>query len=256
MMIQTTALTKYYGEFAAVRELTISAAPSEILGFLGPNGAGKSTTVKMLTGMMKPSSGTASIAGYDVHVQPLEAKKRLGYVPETGALYESLTPSAFLEFVAGLYHMDSVSATVRANEMFELFDLTAARNKRLSELSKGMKQKVLIASALIHNPDVLFLDEPLNGLDPNSALVMKEILRKLASHGKTIFLCSHILEIVERICTRIIIIDKGVVAAQGTAADICRETETETLEQAFCKVTGVRSAGDVSRDFIEALERE
>jgi ABC-2 type transport system ATP-binding protein len=254
-MIQTHALTKYYNQFAAVKSLTISVEPGEILGFLGPNGAGKSTTVKMLTGMLQPTSGSATVAGYDLRTDTLEAKKRIGYVPETGSLYETLTPSEFLEFVAGLYHLDSSASIIRANEMFELFDLTSVRNKRLSEFSKGMKQKVLIASALVHKPDVLFLDEPLNGLDPNSAMVVKEILRKLAEQGKTIFLCSHILEIVERICTRIIIIDKGKIASEGTAQEIMERTGSATLEEAFSAVTGVRSASDVSSDFIEALEK-
>ncbi len=254
-MIKTDSLTKYYNQFAAVEALTISVEPGEILGFLGPNGAGKSTTVKMLTGMLQPTSGSATVAGYDLRSDTLEAKKRIGYVPETGAMYETLTASEFLEFVAGLYHIDSSSSIARANEMFELFDLTSVRDKRLSEFSKGMKQKVLIASALVHKPDVLFLDEPLNGLDPNSAMVVKEILRKLAAQGKTIFLCSHILEIVERICTRIIIIDKGKIVSEGTSQEIMERFGCATLEEAFCAVTGVRSASEVSRDFIDALGR-
>ncbi len=255
-MIETRDLTRAFGDKVAVERLTISVAPGEILGFLGPNGAGKSTTVKMLTGMIRPTSGTATIAGFDAVTQAIEVKRRIGYVPESGAMYESLTAAEHLELIACLHHLDPKTAASRITEVLEMFGLDEVRRQRLSQFSKGMKQKVLIASALIPNPEVLFLDEPLNGLDANAALLVKHLLRKLADQGKTIFFCSHILEVVERICTRIIVINAGRQIADGTAADIRQATGTETLEEAFSRLTGVTDVGALAGDFLAALEKD
>lgn len=254
-MIEASGLTKVFAGKAAVRDLDLRVRPGEILGFLGPNGAGKTTTVKMLTGMLKPTRGTARVAGFDVVAQPLEAKRRLGYVPESGALYETLTAGEYLEMVAALHHMDPARADARVGDLLGVFELSEARNKRLAEHSKGMKQKVLIIAALLDNPEVLFLDEPLNGIDANAAMAVKELLRRLAGQGKTILFCSHILEVVERICTRIVIINEGKTVAGGTTAEIAAETGTETLEEAFTRLTGGRDAGETSADLIAALER-
>jgi len=253
-MVVTENLSKEYGHKQALLELSMRVAPGEILGFLGPNGAGKSTTVKILTGLIQPSSGHAAVAGFDVVAQAIEAKKRLGYVPETGALYESLTPDEYLELIGCLYHLDPKAAAARRDELLELFGLSAASGQRMSEFSKGMKQKVAIAAALIHKPDVLFLDEPLDGLDANAAMVVKELLKRLAAQGKTILFCSHILEVVERICTRIVIIDKGRKIAEGTPAAIAAEVSATTLEEAFSRLTGVKDAGRVAGDFLAALD--
>src|SRR5580765_3719541 len=194
-MIQTESLYKTYEGKAAVIDLSFRVEPGEILGFLGPNGAGKSTTVKILTGMIRPSKGRAIVAGYDVVEQPLEVKKRIGYVPETAALYDGLTAAEYLELIGCLHHLDRRTAETRSGELLELFGLGDVRQQRMTEFSKGMRQKVLIASALLHRPDVLFLDEPLDGLDANAAAVVKELLKKLAAQGKTILFCSHILEV-------------------------------------------------------------
>ena len=253
-MIATENLSRDYGGKRALVDLTMRVEPGEILGFLGPNGAGKSTTVKILTGLIQPSGGRASVAGFDITTHPLEAKRRLGYVPETGALYESLTPDEYLELMGCLYHLNPVSVATRRHELLELFGLLGASQQRMSEFSKGMKQKVAIAAALIHKPDVLFLDEPLDGLDANAAMVVKELLKRLAGQGKTILFCSHILEVVERICTRIIIIDKGRKIAEGTSASIAAATGTNTLELAFSHLTGVKDAGAVAGDFLAALD--
>jgi ABC-2 type transport system ATP-binding protein len=253
-MIATENLSRDYGRKQALIGLTMRVEPGEILGFLGPNGAGKSTTVKILTGLIQPSGGTASVAGFDITTHPLEAKRRLGYVPETGALYESLTPDEYLELMGCLYHLDPKAAATRRGELLELFGLSGASAQRMSEFSKGMKQKVAIAAALIHKPDVLFLDEPLDGLDANAAMVIKELLKRLAAQGKTILFCSHILEVVERICTRIVIIDKGRKIAEGTPASIAAATGTTTLEMAFSHLTGVKDAGLVAGDFLAALD--
>lgn len=252
-MIQTERLGRDYGNTIALRDLTLTVNPGEILGFLGPNGAGKSTTVKILAGMLKPSAGRAMVAGFDVATQPLEVKRRVGYVPEAAALYESLSAREYLQLVAALHHQPFDAAKKQVQELLEQLDLAAAMDQRLGEFSKGMKQKVLIAAALLHRPEVVFLDEPLTGLDANAALMVKELIRSLAAQGRTIFFCSHVLEVVERVCSRIIIIDKGAVVAEGSAADIAHRTGTTSLEAAFVALTGRRDAAQVGQDLLRAL---
>ena len=252
-MIETHHLSKHYDTKLAVRDLSLVVREGEIFGFLGPNGAGKSTTVKMLTGMIFPTSGSALVAGFDILKEPVEVKKRIGYVPESGALFESLTGWEYLQLIADLHHLDRRIAGKRLEEFLHLFGLWDERGSRLQQYSKGMKQKILISAALIANPPVLFLDEPLNGLDANAALVFKELLKKFSDQGKTIFFTSHVLEVVERICTRIAIIDNGLIIAQGTAGEIAESTGQRTLEESFAKLTGVRDARDSAQDFLEAL---
>ena len=254
-MIQTEHLSKAYGSKQALVDLTMSVAPGEILGFLGPNGAGKSTTVKILTGMIRATGGRAVVAGFDIGADPLEVKKRIGYVPETAALYDGLTASEYLELIGCLYHLDPKASAARRYELLDLFGLGDVRDQRMNEFSKGMRQKVLIASALLHRPEVLFLDEPLDGLDANAAAVVKELLKKLAAQGRTILFCSHILEVVERICTRIVVINDGRQVANGTAGDIRTATGTSTLEEAFSHLTGVRDVGQVASEFLSALDK-
>ena len=255
-MIETRELTRLFDDTVAVDRLTMRVDRGEILGFLGPNGAGKSTTVKMLTGMIRPTSGSATIAGLDIVTRALDVKRRIGYVPESGAMYESLTAAEHLELIGCLYHLDPATARPRTAEVLEMFGLEQVQHQRLSQFSKGMKQKILIASALIHRPEVLFLDEPLNGLDANAALIVKDLLRKLAAQGKAVFFCSHILEVVERICTRIIIINHGSQIAAGSAPEIIRATGAATLEEAFGTLTGVRDVGALTGDLLAALEQE
>ena len=254
-MIHTKGLGRDYGYKTALADLNLHVEPGEILGFLGPNGAGKSTTVKILTGMIKPSRGSALVAGFDIVNQALDAKKRIGYVPESTALYESLSADEFLELMACFYHLDPATARLRREELFDLFELRGASVERLAQFSKGMKQKVILAAALMHKPDVLFLDEPLDGLDANTAMIVKELLKRLASQGKTILFCSHILDVVERVCTRIVIIDKGRQIAEGTAKAIAEQTGSRTLEESFGKLTGGQDAGRVTTDFLAALEK-
>lgn len=254
-MIHTENLGKDYDGKVALQALTMRAAPGDILGFLGPNGAGKSTTVKILTGMLKPSTGRAEVAGYDVVTAPLEVKRRIGFVPETGALYEALTADEYLEMAGCLHHLDTATRKARVDELLDLFDLAKARGSRLAEYSKGMKQKVVIAAALLHKPEVLFLDEPLDGLDANTAMLVKELLKQLAYQGRTILFCSHILDVVERICTRIVIIDQGRKIAEGTADEIKRQAGAASLELAFNQLTGGAEAGVVTAEFLAALER-
>jgi ABC-2 type transport system ATP-binding protein len=254
-MIQTENLSRSFGDKRAVAELNLRVEPGEILGFLGPNGAGKSTTVKMLTGLLRPTSGRAMISGFDVVEEPMEVKRRIGYVPETAAVYEALTAAEYLELVACLHHMEPAMAATRREELMDLFGLGDVQHQRMTEYSKGMRQRVVMVAALQHRPEVLFLDEPFDGLDANAAAVAKELLKRLAGQGRTVLFCSHILEVVERVCSRIVIIDQGRPIAEGTADTIRASAGAATLEAAFSKLTGVRDVGEVASDVLAALER-
>jgi ABC-2 type transport system ATP-binding protein len=254
-MIRTEGLTKSYNGKPALVDLDLSVQPGEIFGFLGPNGAGKSTTVKILTGLIPADRGRAVVAGYDIATQPLEAKRRIGYVPETPKLYESLTADAFLDIIGALYHLDPATSRSRRADLLGLFELTTARYKRLREFSKGMRQKVVITAALMHKPDVLILDEPFDGVDANTTSILKALLREMAAQGKTILFSSHILEVVERICTRICIIHEGRKVVEGTAVEIMSMYRAPTLDEAFGRLTGVRDSGQVTADILAALDR-
>lgn len=254
-MIKFENLSKKFGDKLAVDNINLEVRPGEILGFLGPNGAGKTTTVKLSTGMLIPTSGKAMVAGFDISKEPIEVKKRIGYVPETGALFESLSAWEYLELMTELHHMDRSLAQRKIDEFLTIFGLADEKDHHLSSFSKGMKQKVLLAAAFLHNPEVLFLDEPLNGLDANTALIIKELLKKMAAQGKTIMFCSHILEVVERICTRIAIIHSGRIVADGSPAEILRETSKPTLEEAFAKLTGGHDIAASTDEILQALER-
>jgi ABC-2 type transport system ATP-binding protein len=254
-MIVTEQLSHSYGENRALDDLNLRVDGGEVLGLLGPNGAGKSTTVKILAGLLRPTRGRATIAGFDIVEQPIEAKQRLGYVPEQPVLYETLTAAEFLEVISSLHHLNRKAAAARCEELLGLLGLGESRHQRLNTFSKGMKQKVVLAAALIHRPDVLILDEPLDGLDANSARVVKELLRSLAAQGQAVLFCSHILEVVERICTRIVVLDKGRQIAAGTPAAIAASVNAATLDAAFAELTGVRDAAAISGDIVRALER-
>ena len=234
--------------------LSFQVGVGEVLGLLGPNGAGKSTTVKILTGLLPVQRGTVEVAGFDIVAEPLEVKRRVGYVPESGALYDALTPDEYFRFISLLYRLEPDVVRPRIEGMLRMFDLEPVRGTRMVTFSKGMKQKVLIASALLHAPDVIVFDEPLNGLDANAMLVFKELLRGLAAQGRTILFCSHLLDVVERLCPRIVIIDKGHAIAEGTPDAIARATGRSTLEQAFASLTGARPAEDATAGVLAALE--
>jgi ABC-2 type transport system ATP-binding protein len=254
-VIRTERLSKHFGEKVAVHDLDLAIEPGEVFGFLGPNGAGKSTTVKILVGLIPATAGRAIVAGYDIAEQPLEAKRRLGFVPESPKLYESLTADGFLDVMGALHHLDPATSRTRRNDLIEIFGLGDVRHQRLHEFSKGMRQKVVIASALLHRPDVLILDEPFDGLDANTALVMKQLLAGMAAQGKTVLFSSHILEVVERICTRLCIIDNGRKVAEGSADEIRRQFRAASLDEAFSRLTGVRDASAVTADILAALAR-
>jgi ABC-2 type transport system ATP-binding protein len=209
-MISVSNLVKIYpGNCIALDGISFSIESGEICGYLGANGAGKTTTVKILTGMLSADSGEVIINGIDVTKNPQKVKQIVGYVPESGAVFQSLSPYEFLEFVCKIYGMDDKSYRKRIYDFLELFDLRAVSHAPMASFSKGMRQKVLIMSSLIHNPDVIFWDEPLSGLDYNTSVLVRDLIRELSADGKTFFYCSHVLDVVEKTCSRIIIIKSG-----------------------------------------------
>ena len=254
-MIQLKNLTRRFGDLVAVDNVTLSIPAGQICGYLGPNGAGKTTTVKMLTGMIQSTAGSATVAGFDIQKESLEMKRRIGVVPESGALYQSLTPFEYLRFIGRLYGMDDDSITRRIDEFSHFFQFEENVQHRMVGFSKGMKQKVVIAAALIHNPQVLFLDEPLSGLDANTALVLKELIRNLADEGKTVFYCSHILDVVENLCDRVVIIDKGKIVADGSVGELKEMTKRSSLEGVFAGLTHTGDMGELARAFSKTITR-
>ena len=256
-MIRLDKLAKSYGAQQAVRGIDLEIPTGQLVGLLGPNGAGKSTTIKMLTGMLAPTSGTAEVEGFDVDREPLEVKKVVGYVPESGALFEALTAQEYLRFVASLYHIPEQEADLRIARFARFFDLEGETltDKPLAAYSKGMRQKVVITSALLHNPKVVFFDEPLNGLDANAALSFKTLITSLARDGKTIVYCSHILDVVERVCERVVIIHEGRIVADGSVADLRERSGTATLEAAFNKLTATENLLERAEEFARALSQ-
>src|SRR6267142_1558170 len=239
-MISAVQLTKHFGAQTAVDALSFEIPAGQIVGFLGPNGAGKSTTLKMLTGMIEPTSGSAKVCGYDVQSEPVEVKRHIGFVPESGAVFESLTGLEYLEMVAALYGIPQNAARARIKQFIAFFDLSVETltDKLLGAYSKGMKRKVVITSALLHNPPVVFFDEPLDGLDANAAVGFKTLIQTLAREGKTIVYSSHILDVVERVCNRVIIIDKGKLLVDGKPDELVASRGTGTLERLFTQLTG------------------
>ncbi len=236
-MIEAGGLQKRYGDTFAVKGVDFAIYPGEIVGFLGPNGAGKTTTIKMLIGLLRPSSGTARIGGFDIQRQPLQAKALLGYVPDQPYLPEKLTAREYIQFIAGLYQVDRRVAMQRGEELLRLFGLADRADELLGGYSHGMRQKAALTGALLHDPQALFLDEPTVGLDPRSARLIKDMLRNVADHGTSVFMSTHILEIAERMCDRVFIINQGEVIAAGTLEEL-RAGGDASLEDIFLKLTG------------------
>ena len=254
-MLSIRELTKRFGAQVAVDGLSLEVPAGQIVGLLGPNGAGKTTTLKMLTGLLKPDSGSANIAGFDIVTQPVEAKRVFGFVPDSGAVYESLSGLEYLLMVAALYGIDEKEARERIARFIEFFELgmDVLENKLLGAYSKGMRRKVVITAALLHNPPVVFFDEPLDGLDANAAVGFKALIQTLAREGKTIVYSSHILDVVERVCDRVIIIDKGRLILDGRPEALVAEHQAGTLEHLFTQLTGggelERRAADFAKTF-------
>jgi ABC-2 type transport system ATP-binding protein len=241
--IAAVNLTRTFGQKVAVNDLHLQVERGEFFGFLGPNGAGKSTTIKMLTGLLRPTRGTAFVAGIDVWQDSLAARARMGVLPEYLNLYERLTGREFVNFAGHMYGIPDADIKRRSEELLSILTLADDADKLIVDYSVGMRKKVALAAALIHHPQVLFLDEPFEGIDPVSSRVIRSILQDLTQHGTTIFFSSHIMEVVEHLCTRVGIINQGSLVAQGTLQEL-RElasgaNKDATLEDIFLKVIGV-----------------
>jgi len=239
-LIETRELIKRYGDKVAVNNVSFDVYSGEVFGFLGPNGAGKTTTIKMIVGLLQPTSGMIKVAGYNVQTQSMLAKASCGYVPDTPNLYAKLTGRELLRFVSDLYSLDRSQIAHRIDELLRMFDLAAAADDTVDSYSHGMQQKTSLAAALMHDPKVLVLDEPTVGLDPKSARLIKDILRQLADRGAAVMLSTHILEIAERMCDRIGIINKGQLIAVGTMDELrtLDKTGQTSLEDIFLALTG------------------
>jgi ABC-2 type transport system ATP-binding protein len=243
-MITLTQLTKRYGSFTAVDALDLEVPRGELFGFLGPNGAGKTTTLRMIAGILRPTSGTVKIGGVDLWEDPVRAKSRLGFIPDRPFIYEKLTGTEFLRFVAGLYGQEGAQIEHRARELMALFDLEDWRDELVESYSHGMRQKLIIASAFVHRPEVIVVDEPHVGLDPKSIKILRDLFVEYTRRGHTIMMSTHTLEVAERLCDRIAIIAGGVIRAQGTMDEIRRDLAqgSEDLEQIFLRLTGENAA--------------
>ncbi len=237
-MIEAINIIKYFDKKLVLDNVSFSIRRGEICGYIGPNGAGKTTTIKILTGIIKPTSGFAYIDGVNVVEKAGAVKKIIGYVPESGAVFEALTPIEFLTFVGRVYQMDEERVNKKMFELMEIFEIYENRNEPMSSFSKGMKQKVLLISALMHEPKVLFLDEPLNGLDAKAIQVFKDIIKKFASEGRTIFYSSHLLDVIEKICDKLIVINRGKIIAGGAVDEILKVSESDNLSDAFARLIG------------------
>lgn len=231
-------LRKNYGNKEVLKDISLEIYPGQVIGYIGPNGAGKSTTVKILCGLISDYSGEITIDGLDLRQNILTIKNKIGYVPESAELYEVLTPNEFLHLMGAMYHLPHDIIQMKIEGIMSAFSLQYELNKRIETFSKGMKQKVLIASALLHNPSILFLDEPLSGLDANSVIMIKNLIRRLADEGKTIFYCSHMMDIVEKVSDKIILIDHGKIIAHGTFAELKIHLGDKSLETMFSNLTG------------------
>src|SRR5471032_1164024 len=251
-MISLRKLTKRYGSFTAVDAIDLEVPRGELFGFLGPNGAGKMTTLRMIAGILKPTAGAISIAGVDIAADPIGAKMKLGFIPDRPFIYEKLTGSEFLRFVAGLFDQEGAEVEHRARELMALFDLEEWRDELVESYSHGMRQKLIISSAFVHRPEVIVVDEPMVGLDPKAARILKDLFREYTRRGNTIMMSTHTLEVAETLCERIAIIEAGVIRAQGTMQQLRAGAQQQGggLEEIFMRLTGQLAA----RNLVEVLD--
>jgi ABC-2 type transport system ATP-binding protein len=251
-MIQLQALTKRYGRFTAVDAIDLDVPRGQLFGFLGPNGAGKTTTLRMIAGILRPTSGRIRIAGIDIESEPIAAKARLGFIPDRPFIYEKLTGAEFLRFVAGLYEQSGPAVERRARELLALFDLEAWRDELVETYSHGMRQKLIISSAFVHRPQVIVVDEPMVGLDPKAARILKDLFREYTARGNTIMMSTHTLEVAERLCDRVAIIAQGTIRALGTMDELRSNAAAGArgLEDIFLRLTGENAA----RELVDVLD--
>ena len=251
-MIELRSLTKRYGSFTAVNAVDLDVPRGELFGFLGPNGAGKTTTLRMIAGILRPSSGSVRIANIDLAANPDAAKQKLGFIPDRPFIYEKLTGVEFLRFVAGLYGQSGDDVERRGRELLALFDLEDWRDELVESFSHGMRQKLIISSAFVHKPEVIVVDEPMVGLDPKAARTLKDLFREYTRRGHTIMMSTHTLEVAQTLCDRIAIIQRGVIRACGTMDDLRASAESGVsgLEDIFLRLTGE----GLARELVEVLD--
>ncbi len=251
-MIHIEALTKRFGDFAAIQSLDLHVRRGEVFGFLGPNGAGKTTTMKILVGLARPTSGRVLVGGVDVVREPIRARQVVGYIPDRPYLYEKLTAREFLAFTAGLFGLRFRELAGRAEELLALFDLEAWADELVESYSHGMKQRLTMAAALLHRPELLVVDEPMVGLDPRGAVLVKSLFRRMVGDGRsTVFLSTHTLEVAEELCDRVAILHQGRVIALGSLAELRLQVGDAggRLEELFLRLTGGADAGAVLEEF-------
>ncbi len=253
-MLEIQGLTKRYNSIAAVDDVSFRIEPGEVYGYLGPNGSGKTTTVKMLTGLLEPSSGGIFLGGRDIRGDLIGYRKRLGYVPEEPHLYPYLSGKEYLELVGRLRSIPERLLTWKTENLLQLFRLGAYRYAPISTYSKGMKQKVLICAALLHDPQVLILDEPLSGLDVTSMLVFRDVVKRLAADGKIILYTSHVLEVTEKVCSAVMIVHRGRVVANGRVNRLRDLMKLPSLEEIFRELVVDEDTEIVAKDIVEVMK--
>jgi ABC-2 type transport system ATP-binding protein len=253
-VLELRAITKKYNQIAVVKQVSFTVKPGEILGYLGPNGAGKTTTVKMLAGLVTPTSGQIYLDGWEIDPASVDYKKRIGYLPEQSDLYSHLSGQEYLQLVGRLRHIPEETLEKKIDGLMDQLGLGVDMHLPIASYSKGMKQKILVSAALLHNPDVLLLDEPLSGLDVSTTLVFKDILKRLAEMGKIVIYSSHILEVVEKVCTRVIIIDKGNIVADDSVARLSRLMELPSLESIFKELVQQQDTAKMAEDIINVIQ--
>jgi ABC-2 type transport system ATP-binding protein len=253
-VLELRNVTKKYNAIPVVDRVSFSVVPGEVLGYLGPNGAGKTTTIKMLAGLLVPTEGEILFDGHDIRRDSYAYKKRIGYVPEQSEIYPHLSGFDYLQMLGRLRRMPERILTRRAGELLRLFGLESDKDSALSSYSKGMRQKVLIAAALLHDPDLLLLDEPLSGLDVTAALVVRDLVRKLAAEGKIIIYSSHVLEVTEKVCSKVIILHRGRIMAHDSVANLRDLMKLQSLVEIFSQIVEDEDADKVASEIVAALK--
>ncbi len=251
-IITVRRLNKQYGEKVVLNNISLDIYPGQIIGYIGPNGAGKSTTVKILTGIIQDYTGEVTVFDKNLRENVLEVKSKIGYIPELAELYDLLTPREYLSFIGKLYHLPDDIIEERSRKMLDSFGLLQNMDQRMDSFSKGMRQKVLITSGLLHNPSIVIMDEPLSGLDANAVILVKELLQALKQEGKTIFYCSHMMDVVEKVSDRIVLINNGSIVADGTIEEL-KQGGTDSLEQIFSRLTSSGNQGQKADDLAAAM---
>lgn len=246
-------LRKSYGSKRVLNGINLEISKGQIIGYIGPNGAGKSTTVKILLGLEEGYSGEIEVLGEKIN-DNVDYKRKIGYVPEIAEMYDNLTAYEYLTFIGELYGLELEEVERKSERLMDLFGLSGQYHVRISSFSKGMRQKLLIISSLLHNPELLFFDEPINGLDANSVMVFKEILSQLAAEGKTVFYSSHIMDVVEKISNRIILLNGGEIVADGSFKDLQNQNEEGTLEEIFNQLTGFHEHKEIAKQFVRVVQ--